>query len=141
MRRLRVRYLGIRRVERGGEERTQIPLARFVMAILALIGLEALLVLWLYELPVRPASRGRAPGLLRLAEPSILLTHPKGPLCLLLLLVAAAIATVCRDLAELTRNQTKEVEQRQFELQRSVSRAYVLAAFTGAIALFLKWGG
>jgi hypothetical protein len=141
MRRLRMLYVGIRRLERGGDERIQIPLARFVIAILALIGLEALLVLWLYELPVRPASCGRTPGFLRLAEPSILLTHPKGPLCLLLLLVAAAIATVCRDLADLTRNQTKEVEQQQSELQRSVSRAYLLAGFTGAIALFLKWGG
>jgi hypothetical protein len=134
-------YLRIRRPEPGGEAQTRIPLARFVMAILALIGVEALLVLWLYELPVRPAPWGRSPGFLTLAEPSILLTHPKGLLCLLLLLVAAAIATVCRDLAELTRNQTNEVEQRQFELQRSVSRAYVLAGFTGAIALFLKWGG
>jgi hypothetical protein len=111
------------------------------MAILALIGLEALLVLWVYELPVRPSSWGRTSGFLRLAEPSILLTHPKGPLCLLLLLVAAAISAVCCDLAELTLNQTKELEQRQFALQRSVNRAYVLAGFTGAIALFLKWGG
>jgi hypothetical protein len=134
-------YMRIRRLERSGEARAQIPLARFVMAILALIGLEALLVLWLYELPVRPASWERTSGLLRLAEPSILLTHPKGPLCLLLLVIAAAITTVCRDLVELTRNQTKEMEQRQFELQRSVSRAYLLAGITGAIALFLKWGG
>lgn len=141
MRQLRMLCLGIRRRERGGQVRTRIPLARFVMAILALIGLEALLVLWLYELPVRAAYWQRTSGFLRLAEPSILLTHPKGPLCLLLLLVASAIATVCRDLAELTRSQTKEVEHRQFELQRSVSRAYLLAGFTGAIALFLEWGG
>lgn len=133
--------LGIRRRERGGQVRTRIPLARFVMAILALIGLEALLVLWLYELPVRAAYWQRTSGFLRLAEPSILLTHPKGPLCLLLLLIAAAISAICRDLAELTLNQTIELEQRQIELQRSVNRAYVLAGFTGAIALFSQWGG
>jgi hypothetical protein len=141
MRGLRMLYTEIRRLECGGKAQARIPLSRFVMAILALIGLEALLVVWVYELPVRPSSWGRTSGFLRLAEPSILLTHPKGPLCLLLLLVAAAISAVCRDLAELTLNQTKELEQRQFELQESVNRAYVLAGFTGAIALFLKWGG
>jgi hypothetical protein len=140
MSRLRILYTRIRRLERGGKARERIPLARFVMAILALIGLEALLVLWLYELPVRPSAWGRTSGLLRLAEPSILLTHPKGALCLLLL-VAAAITAVCRNVAELTLNQTKELEQRQFELQRSVNRADVLAGSTGAIAWFLKWGG
>ena len=141
MRRLRMLYTAIRRLECGSKAQVRIPLSRVVMAILALIGLEALLVLWLYQLPVHPQSWGRTSGCLRLAEPSILLTHPKGPLCLLLLLVAAAISAVCRDLAELTLNQTKELEQRQFELQRSVNRAYVLAGFTGAIALFWKWGG
>jgi hypothetical protein len=141
MKRLKMLYVQIQCLERGGEARPQIPLARFVMAILALIGLEALLVLWLYELPVRPSSWGRTSGFLKLAEPSILLTHPKGPLCLLLLLVAASITTVCRDLAKLTRNETTEMEQRQSELRRSMNRAYVLAGFTGAVALFLKWGG
>jgi hypothetical protein len=137
MLRLRKLYEEIRTLERGAEER-RIPLARFVPAILALIGLEILLVLWLYELPARPASFGRASGLL---APSILLTHPKGLLCLLLVLVGAAIATVCRDLAELTRNRAQEAEQQVIELQRSLSHAYVLAGFTAAMALFLGWGG
>jgi hypothetical protein len=134
-------YTEIRRLERGGKARARIPLARFVMAILALIGLEALLVLRLYELPVRPASWDRTSGFLKLAEPSILLTHPKGPLCLLFLLVAASITTVCRDLAKLTRNEIIDMEQPQSELRRSVNGADVLAGFTGAIALYLKWGG
>lgn len=141
MNRLRMLYTEFRRLERGGKAGARIPLARFVIAILALIGLEALLVLWLYDRPVCPSSWGRTSGFLRLAEPSILLTHPKGPLCLLLLLIAAAISAICRDLAELTLNQTIELEQRQIELQRSVNRAYVLAGFTGAIALFSQWGG
>src|SRR6516165_5797435 len=110
MRGLRMLYTEIRRLECGGKARVRIPLARLVMAILALIGLEALLVLWVYELPVRPSSWGRTSGFLRLAEPSILLTHPKGPLCLLLVMVSVAIATVCRDLAELIRERAEELE-------------------------------
>jgi len=141
--RLKTLYEEIRKLERGGEERERRPSAG------ALRGGDSgadrtgdtaspLLVLWLYELPARPASFGRAPGLL---APSILLTHPKGPLCLLLILVGVAIATVCRDLAELTREHLEEAEQQVFELQRSVSHAYVLTGFTAAIALFLGCGG
>ena len=138
MLRLRTLCMEIRNLERGGNERRRIPLARLVAAILALIGLEILLVLWLYELPAQPAVFERTSGLL---APSILLTHPKGPLCLLLLLVGVAIATVCRDVAELTRNRAEAAEQQVFELRRSVSRAYVLAGFTAAMTLYLKWGG
>lgn len=136
-RQLRTLYEEIRRLERDGEKLRGIPLARFVAAILALIGLEILLVLWLYELPAPPASLRRASGLL---APSILLTHPKGPLCLLLILVGVAIATVCRDLAELTRNRPEEAERQMFEFQRSVRQAYILAGVTAAMALFLEWG-
>ena len=131
-------YAEIRNLERGGNERRRIPLARLVAAILALIGLEILLVLWLHELPAHPTAFGRTSGLL---APSILLTHPKGPLCLLLVLVGLAIATVCRDVAELTRNRAEAAEQQVFELRRSVSHAYFLAGFTAAITLYLKWGG
>lgn len=136
--RLRNLYAEIRNLERGGNEHRRIPLARLVAAILALIGLEILLVLWRYQLPVHPAAFGRTSGLL---APSVLLTHPKGPLCLLLVLVGLAIATVCRDVAELTRNRAEAAEQQVFELRRSVSHAYALAGFTAAMTLFLKWGG
>lgn len=131
-------YAEIQDLERGGHEHRRIPLARLVAAILALIGLEILLVLWLYELPVHSTAFGRTSGLL---APSILLTHPKGPLCLLLVLVGLAIATVCRDVAELTRTRAEAAEQQVLELRRSVSRAYVLAGFTAAMTLYLKWGG
>ena len=51
-------YEEIRVRECSGQELRGIPLARFVLAILGLIGLEILLVLWLYELPHRsPTSR------------------------------------------------------------------------------------
>lgn len=102
--RLRKLYEEIRVRERSGQELRSIPLARFVLAILGLIGLEILLVLWLYELPQRSPYFQGGSGLL---APSILLTHPKGPLCLLLFLVAVAIATVCRDLAHLTGNRAR----------------------------------
>jgi hypothetical protein len=130
----------IRILWRDGEARFRVPLARLVAAILALIGMEILLVLWMYELPARPGLFERPSGFLRLAEPSILLTHPKGPLCLLLVLVGVAIATVCRDLAELTRSRAEEAERRAVELQRTVSQAYVLAGFAAMMAVFLRWG-
>ena len=136
--RLRTICAEIRKLERGGNGGRRIAVARLVAATLALIGLEILLVLWLYELPARPTAFGQTSGLL---APSILLTHPKGPLCLLLILVGLAIATVCRDVAELTHNRAEAAEQQVFELRRSVSHAYVLAGFTAAMTLFLKWGG
>ncbi len=134
-------YQEIRNLKRVGTEREGIPVARVVAAMLALIGVEILLVLWLYDLPVRPSPFRLPPGFLKLAEPSILLTHPKGPLCLLLVMVGVAIATVCRDLAQLTHDRAEKSEQRRVELQRTVRHAYVLAGFTAAMALFLKWGG
>ncbi len=134
-------YEEIRNLEQAGKGQRGVPLASVVAAILALIGVEILLVLWLYELPARPSPFRVAPGFLKLAEPSILLTHPKGPLCLLLVMVGVAIATVCRDLAELTHDRAEKSERRRVELQHTVRHAYVLAGFTAAIALFLKWGG
>jgi hypothetical protein len=56
-------------------------------------------------------------------------------------MIGVAIATVCRDLAELTHDRAEESERRRVELQRTVRHAYVLAGFTAAMALFLKWGG
>lgn len=131
----------VRKLERTGEGQRDVSLASIVAAMLALVGVEALLVLWLYELPVRPSPFRTAPGYLKLAEPSILLTHPKGPLCLLLVMLGVAVATVCRDFAELTRDRTEESGRRRVELQRTVRHAYALAGFTTAMALFLKWGG
>jgi hypothetical protein len=116
-------YAQIRKLEGGGNEQSRVLLARFVAAVLALIGLEILLVLWLYELPARPTAFGGGSGLL---APSILLTHPKGPRSLLLIMVGVAIATTCRDLAELTRNRA---DPQVFELRRSVTHAY---AFPGS---------
>ncbi len=136
--RLRTLCMEIRNLECGGNERRRIPLAHLVASILALIGLEILMVLWLYELPAHPTAFGRTSGLL---APSILLTHPKGPLCLLLILVGVAIATVCRDVAELMGKRAESAEQKAFELRRSLSGAYVLAGFTVAMTLFLHWGG
>ena len=130
----------IRVRECSGQELRGIPLARFVLAILGLIGLEILLVLWLYELPHRsPHLQG---GSVLLA-PSILLTHPKGPLCLLLFLVAVAIATVCRDLAHLTGNRPEEAQRKVVEMQRSLSQGYVLAAVAAAMTFLTltAWGG
>jgi len=138
--RLRTLYEEIRIQEHSGQEPKSIPLARFVLAILGLIGLEILLVLWLYELPHRSPYFQGGSGLL---APSILLTHPKGPLCLLLFLVAVAIATVCRDLAHLAGNRPEEVQQKVVQMQRSLSQGYVLAA-VGAAMTFLTltaWGG
>jgi len=134
-------YEDILKLERAGDGQRGARLARGVAAILALIGVEILLVLWLYEVPARPSPFRLSAGFLKLAEPSILLTHPKGPLCLLLVMVSVAIATVCRDLAELIRERAEELERRRGELERSVRHAYVLAGFTAAMALFLRWGG
>jgi hypothetical protein len=141
MRRVRSVCEKIRNLERAGRAQKGGPLAGVVAAVLALIGVEILLVLWLYELPARPSPFRMAPGYLKLAEPSILLTHPRGPLCLLLLMVGVAIATVCRDVAQLTHDRAKESQQPRVELQRTARHAYVLAGFTAAMALVLKWGG
>ena len=141
MRRVTSIYEEIRNLEGAGKGQRGVPLARIVAAMLALIGVEILLVLWLYELPARPSPFRQPPGFLKLAEPSILLTHPKGPLCLLLVMVGVAIATVCRDLAKLTHERAEESERRSVELRHTVRHAYVLAGFTAAMALFLKWGG
>lgn len=133
-------YEKIRVRECSGQELRGIPLARLVLAILGLIGLEILLVLWLYELPHRSPYFQGGSGLL---APSILLTHPKGPLCLLLFLVAVAIATVCRDLAHLTGDRPEEAQQKAVEMQRSLSQGYVLAGIA-AVMTFLTltaWGG
>jgi hypothetical protein len=140
MLRLRKLYEEIRLRERSGQELTSIPLARFMLAILGLIGVEILLVLWLYELPPRSPYFQGASGLL---APSILLTHPKGPLCLLLFLVAVAIATVCRDLAHLTGNRPEETQQKVVEMQRSLSQGYVLAGLAAAMTFLTltAWGG
>jgi hypothetical protein len=126
--------------ERNGQEFRGVPLARFVLAILGLIGLEILLVLWMYELPPRSPYFQGGSGLL---APSILLTHPKGPLCLLLFLVAVAIATVCRDLAHLTGNRPDEAQQKVVEMQQSLSQGYVLAAVAAAMTFLTltAWGG
>ena len=137
---LRKLYEQVHVGERAGQELRGIPLARLVLAILGLIGLEILLVLWLYELPHRSPYFQGGSGLL---APSILLTHPKGPLCLLLFLVAVAIATVCRDLAHLTGDRPEEAQQRAVEMQRSLSEGYVLAGLA-AVMTFLTltaWGG
>jgi ABC-type proline/glycine betaine transport system permease subunit len=110
-----------------------------VAAVLALIGLEILLVLWTYELPARHQEAVRAGGL-QLA-PSILITNPKGPLCLLLLLVAAAIATVCRDIADVKRAQGEPAERRMFRLRNSLAHAYVMTGLASAVLLLATWGG
>ena len=141
MLRLRKLYEEIGLRERSGQELTSIRLARFMLAILGLIGLEILLVLWLYELPPRsPYFQGAS----ELLAPSILLAHPKGPLCLLLFLVAVAIATVCRDLAHLTGNRPEEAQQQKVvEMQRSLSQGYVLAGLAAAMTFLTltAWGG
>jgi hypothetical protein len=140
MLRVRKLYEDISVRERSGKQQKSIPLARFVLAILGLIGLEILLVLWLYELPPRSPYFNGTSGLL---APSILLANPKGPLCLLLFLVAVAIATVCRDLAQLTANRPEEPQQKVVEIQRSLSQGYVLAGLTAAMAFLTltAWGG
>jgi hypothetical protein len=138
--RLRKLYEEVQVRERSGQELRGILLARFVLAILGLIGLEILLVLWLYELPHRSPYFQGGSGLL---APSILLTHPKGPLCLLLFLVAVAIATVCRDLAHLTGNRPEEAQQKVVEMQRSLGQGYVLAGLAAAMSFLTltAWGG
>jgi hypothetical protein len=129
------------RQDRGRDVRLRIRLTGLVASVLALIGLETLLVFWLYHLPVSPVSLGPPAALLRLAEPAILLVHPKGPLCLPLVMAGAAIATACRDLAELTRSRGEEVQRRVGEVQRTVAHAYLLAGFTAAMALILRSKG
>lgn len=135
---VKVLYAQMGKPEGGGNEQSRVLLARFIAAVLALIGLEILLALWLYELPAPPTAFGGGSGLL---APSILLTHPKGPVCLLLIMVGVALATTCRDLAELTRNRAAEADPQVFALRRSVTHAHALAEFTAAMTLFLKWGG
>jgi ABC-type proline/glycine betaine transport system permease subunit len=110
-----------------------------VAAILALIGLEILLVLWTYELPARHQEAARGSEL-QLA-PSILLTNPKGPLCLLLLMVAVAIATVCRDIADVTRAHGEPAERRVFRLRNSLAHAYIMTGPASAVLLLATWGG
>lgn len=133
-------YEKIRIRERSGQDLTGVPLVRFVLAILGLIGLEILLVLWLYELPHRSPNFHEGSGPL---APSILLTHPKGLLCLLLFLVAVAIATVCRDLVHLTGNPPAKAHQKVVEMQRSLSQGYVLAGIAAAMTFLTltAWGG
>src|SRR5215510_11546842 len=97
-------YEAIRVRERSDQTLRTILLARFGLAVLGLIGLEIVLVVWLYVLPPQSPYFSRLSGSL---APSILLTHPTGPVCLLLVMVAVAIMTVCRDLARLTRNNVR----------------------------------
>lgn len=126
----------IRSLERGAEAQGRVPLARLVVAVLALIGLEVLLVIWLYGLqPGRPALQP-----VPYVGPSLILTHPKGPLSLFLVLLGVAIASICRDIAELTRNDAAQAKACLVKIRRSVSHAYVLAGFAVAVALIARWG-
>ena len=132
-------YEAIHVRERSCQSLKSILLARLVLAVLGLIGLEIVLVLWLYVLPPRFPYFSRLSGP---QAPSILVTHPKGPLCLLLVMVAMAIMTVCRDLARLTRNKSEEAQRKAVEVRRSLSQGYVLAAIAATMTcLTLTKGG
>jgi len=122
-----------------GEQSGNSSLARFVAAIPALIGLEILLVLWTYELPVRHEEAARATGLQ--LTPSLLVTDPKGAPCLLLVLVAVAIATVCRDIADVRRAQAELAERPTFSLWNSLAHACVMTGLASAVLLLATWGG
>ena len=132
MLRLEKVYEAIRVRERSDQTLRTILLARFGLAVLGLIGLEIVLVVWLYVLPPQSPYFSRLSGSL---APSILLTHPTGPVCLLLVMVAVAIMTVCRDLARLTRNKSEEAQRKAVEVRRSLSQGYVLAAIAATMIL------
>lgn len=136
MLRLTELFSHIRSLVEGSEAQGRLSLARLVVAVLALIGLEVLLVIWLYGLQAGRAALQPAPYV----GPSLVLTHPKGPLSLFLVLLGVAIATICRDIAELTRNDAAQVKVRLVKIRQSVSHAYVLAGFAVAVALIARWG-
>ncbi len=136
MLRLTEPFSHIRGLANRTEAQGRVSLARLVVAVLALIGLEVLLVIWLYGLQAgRPALQP-----VPYVGPSLILTHPKGPLSLFLVLLGVAIATICRDIAELTRNDAAQVKVRLVKIRQSVSHAYVLAGFAVAVALIARWG-
>jgi hypothetical protein len=125
------------RVERAASEGHAAPLTRFVLAVVGLIAVEAVLVVWLWELPTRRPVMDAIP----LIGPSIIVRHPKGPFGVLLLMLGFAMVELCRKLTELRRAEPGERQQRLTDMKVAIRNSFFGACVAVAGILIAQWKG